>query len=92
MTTFTFNSRASYLEYRANWKNAYAELTLRQRNTKNELKKKFRANATNAYIEQSAVASNKYLANEMLDELKMAKEEASRQYHAAKVSQETVTV
>ena len=94
MTKFNFTDRASYLAYRANWKQQYLSTTEEIR----QLKKK-RSEANRAFSksngsynkEWSALAStlqelssSRKDAADLLIELSEAKAEAGRQYNAAK--------
>ena len=89
MTTFTFTTRETYLQYRAEWKCQYAELSTNQRETKNKIKLSMRNKAPYlrgaAWQFQAAEITNKNEANRMLDALKEAKVEAQRQFTLSKL-------
>ena len=89
MTTFTFTTRETYLQYRAEWKCQYAELSTNQRETKNKIKLNMRNKAPYlrgaAWQFQAAEIANKNEANHMLNELKEAKAEAQRQFTLSKL-------
>lgn len=99
MTTFTFNSRESYLQYRALWKTRYAALSGVIRDLKFARKgpikigmlgqmeryeqiRKAHASAYGFFPACLALINAKE-ATAMLEELKLAKAEAQRQYEAA---------
>lgn len=81
MSSFTFNSRESYVVYSTAWKEAYRQLTLLQRQQKVALKKAFRDNAyTEAARLQYAILRTKSQACAAIEERHASKVEASRQY------------
>lgn len=97
-----FTNKETYLTYRADWKAEYKQLSINQRNLKfkvwfeslrNETRKT--AELVQKYQEICQVCKqnwydtsrNRDRATAMLKELKEAKNEAQRQYLAAKVEQ-----
>ena len=84
--TFSFTSRETYLNYRADWKVAYAQLTKDQRAAKLALKEMHKKGIVNyqLYDALAQVSNNVRKANEQLAELSEAKVEAQRQYLAAR--------
>ena len=87
MTSFSFNSRETYIQYRKEWVNRYAQLSAKQRADRIELKTIFRTpdfRRTSAMYKQYDILSNTRTANELLAELGDAKAEANRQYLAKK--------
>lgn len=81
MTTFTFTDRASYLAYRAEWKAEYRELSEEIRETRRAIKT---SSGDRRSVLQSEKARLRKQANRMMMSLAAAKEEAQRQYLAAK--------
>ena len=97
MTTFTFNSKETYLQYRKNWKQKYAALsqTIRDLNWC----RKYAHKGTARYLEirkrhetqwgfyphSLAVHTFRPVATALLEELREAKKEAQLQYLAQKV-------
>lgn len=83
MTTFSFNDRASYLAYRAEWKANYAALSEEIRTVKAYIRKQYAAGR----IPSNEQAERVYLARQataLLEELKEAKIEAARQWAASR--------
>lgn len=83
MRNKTFNSKETYLAYRSEWKAEYKQLSQIIRGLKVDIKE---AQHNNEYAGgmQSSLISWKKNATAMLEELKEAKQEAQRQYLAAK--------
>ena len=73
-------SKASYLEFRFNWKQEYETLSKDQRNFKLMLKAAFRNRSSDAWKLQHKIASGKNGANYLIEILKLAKERAQQQY------------
>jgi hypothetical protein len=74
-----FNSRETYLEYRANWKAKYANLSQEIRDLK-----RIRAKGGDCAAEQSSLHYLRKDATAMLNELKESKLESGRQWAASR--------
>ena len=81
MSTFSFNDRASYLAYRAQWKAEYRALSDDIRQTKRYIREMY-AKGRIPSNEQSERVYLALQATAMLEELKEAKLEAARQWAA----------
>lgn len=79
--TFTFTSRASYLDYRAAWKAEYKQLSKDIRTAKLEFKN---AQREGRYVSHWALRGMQERATMMLAERAASKIEAQRQYLAAR--------
>jgi hypothetical protein len=85
MTNFTFNDRDTYKSFVRNWKTVYAETSILIRQTKAEMKTA--AKAGNHDRAGSLQAQREYLRRDQRNALRdrqSAKEEAQRQYLAAR--------
>ena len=85
MTNFTFNDRDTYTTFVRNWKTVYAETSMLIRQTKTEMKSAARTG--NHDRAASLQAQREYLRGDQrraLMERQDAKEEAQRQYLAAR--------
>ena len=82
MTTYTFNSKETYLAYRSNWRANYKALSQQIRETKADIKETQRAKGYAGGMQYSLLKM-RARATEMIEELKGAKQEAQRQYLAA---------
>ncbi len=78
----TFNSKETYLAYRSEWKANYKALSQQIRETKIDIKETQRANGYAGSMQYELLKLRKK-ATAMLEELKLAKQEAQRQYLAA---------
>lgn len=83
MTTFTFNSKETYLAYRSKWKAQYKELSQQIRETKHDIKEAMRAKEYAGRMQYSLLKMRAQ-ATAMLEELKLAKLEAQRQYRESR--------
>ena len=79
MTTFTFNSRETYIAYRAEWKAAYATISQNQRDLKRTISTGMR-DGKHMYSSQWDLIRGTTDANSKLEELQSAKVEANKQY------------
>ena len=84
MTTFTFNTKETYLAYRAEWKAEYAQLSNTLRETKLAIKKQHQEKGWADYQLWVLLRKSVARANVMLDDLKEAKVDAGRQYNLQK--------
>lgn len=84
MTTFSFNDRASYLAYRADWKADYRALSEEIRQTKRLIRNIYAEGRRLPSGEQSDRSYLGLRATKMLEELKEAKIEAGRQRAACR--------
>jgi hypothetical protein len=75
----TFTTKEIYLNFRAEWKTQYKQLSAQIRQTKLELKKAQRE-GTASWRHFNACINGKAKAREMLDQLQEAKQEAQRQW------------
>lgn len=83
---FTFDSRETYLEYRADWKSRYAEISQNIRDARTAFKEAQRSGSYSRICSAlSMLTSLRTKATETLVELSEAKVEASHQYQAKKV-------
>jgi hypothetical protein len=82
MTTYTFNSKETYLAYRSNWKANYKNLSQQIRDIKNDIKGTQKAKGY-AGAMQYELFKMRAKATTMIEELKGAHQEAQRQYLAA---------
>ena len=82
MTTYTFNSKETYLAYRSNWRANYKALSQQIRETKHDIKEAMRAKEYAGSMQYSLLKMRAQ-ATAMIEELKGAKQEAQRQYLAA---------
>jgi hypothetical protein len=78
----TFNSKETYLAYRSNWKATYKTLGQDIRIIKNDIKETQRAKGYAGSMQYEFLKMRKK-ATAMIEELKLAKVEAQRQYLAA---------
>ncbi len=107
MTTFTFNSKETYLAYRSEWKAQYKELSQQIRNAKFcrwycSLRNPKRITpAMTARFQKIGPTTDwtywnifkmRERATFMLEQLKLAKQEAQRQYLAAKAQKGELTL
>lgn len=97
MTTFTFNSKETYLAYRSEWKAQYNELSQQIRDAKFcrwfcSLKREDRIKPHLAHFQKIGhktdwtywnIRKMKERATFMLEQLELAKQEAQRQYLAS---------
>jgi small-conductance mechanosensitive channel len=79
MKTFTFNTKATYLAYRSNWKAQYKQLSANIR----EQKAYIRSQSTPSSEDYYTLRCMKDKATASIEELKEARAEAQRQYLAA---------
>ncbi len=79
---FTFNSKETYLAYRSEWKANYKALSQQIRETKVDIKETQRAKGYAGSMQYELLKLRKK-STAMLEELKLAKQEAQRQYLAA---------
>jgi len=89
MRNTTFNSKETYLAYRSEWKAEYKQLSHEIRETKKDIRELMR-NREYAGGLQSSLIRQRAEATAMIEELKLAKIEAQRQYLAAKAQKEMV--
>ena len=89
MTNFTFNSRASYLEFVATWKAEYAANSVNQRTLKRAISAGMRADDY-VYKEQSQLLGGVIKVNELLESRAAGKVEAARQWAAEHAAPEVV--
>lgn len=82
----TFNTRETYKAWRQEWKITYFQLSASIRSAKIALKEAHRNNAP-AYMLHGNLRKLKAQANEMLETLQLAKQEAQKQYLASKVGE-----
>lgn len=89
MTTYMFNNKETYLAYRSNWKANYKSLSQQIRELNRDIKE--------TQQEKGYAGNMQYLklklraqATAALEELKAAKQEAQRQYQAAKEKRDEV--
>ncbi len=80
MNAFNFNSRETYLAWRANWKKEYKETSSLIRSTKNNIKNQHRTQGYANSIEWSTYNRAYNDACNALEILKLSKIEANRQY------------
>lgn len=82
---FTFDSKETYLEFRAQWKKEYAELSASIRDTKKQIRETMKANeyagSLQAYLRQERDNARRLLAMRAA-----SKVEANRQYQAQKAA------
>jgi hypothetical protein len=78
-----FKTKEEYLAYRSAWKAEYKQLSYEIRETKKDIRELMR-NREYAGGLQSSLIRQRAEATAMLEELKLAKVEAQRQYLAAK--------
>lgn len=76
----TFNSRATYLEFRAEWKAEYKQLSTDIREAKIAIKNSQRESGSTPFQVYSKLRSSHRRANEMLELLVEAKKKAQEQY------------
>ena len=86
MSQFNFNSKETYLAYRADWKLRYKKLSAEIRQHKLEIKEAQRNGTHTGSMEWRRQALARQ-ATQMLQELDQAKLEAQRQYLASKASE-----
>jgi len=82
----SFNSKETYLAYRSEWKANYKNLSQEIRETKLAIRDTQRAKGNAGWMQYSLI-KDRAKATAMLEELKLAKAEAQRQYLAAKESE-----
>ncbi len=83
MNAFTFNDRASYIAYRADWKARYKALSEEIRETRAAIKQAYADNNEDrASTLQQSKAFLRTQARHMMMEIEAAKIEAQRQYVA----------
>ena len=101
---FTFTNKEEYLAYRSNWKAEYKELSQKIRNAKfckwycslgearttPELTARFQAIGHGTDWGYWSIYKMRQKATAMLEELKLAKVEANRQYLASKQTEAVV--
>lgn len=81
MDNFTFTTRETYLAYKAEWKERYAEQSQEQRKLKNNVKIAQREKGW-AMNEEYDLKRGKRDANELLAERQASKEAARQQWEA----------
>ena len=81
--TFTFNNKETYLAYVVEWKAKYAEGSAKQRALKASMKEAAR-NGEHVWKQQRDILSWKSEAFVMLENRKLAKQEAQRLYAESK--------
>ena len=86
MTTYTFNSKETYLAYRSNWRTNYKALSQDIRTIKADIKETQRAKGYAGAI-QYELLKMRAKATAMIEELKIAKVEAQQQYLATHVEE-----
>lgn len=79
----TFTNKETYLAYRFNWKTTYKSLSQDIRSIRNEIKETQRAKGYAGSMQYQLIKLRAN-ATAMIEELKLAKAEAQRQYLAAK--------
>ena len=95
MTAFTFTTKDGYLQYRSQWKEQYRQLSADIRDFKfcrkhssigtDHYERIKKAHSTQfGFWPQTLAWAGRKKATEMLEELKLAKVEAQRQYLAAR--------
>ena len=82
MTTFTFNSKETYLAYRSEWKAQYKELSQQIRETKADIKETQRHHEYAGTMQYNLIKLRER-ATFMIEQHKLSKQEAQRQYLAA---------
>jgi len=76
----TFNSRATYLEFRAEWKAEYKQVSANIREAKIAIKNSQRESGNTPFQVYHKLRSSQRRANEMLELLIEAKKKAQKQY------------
>lgn len=84
MRNTEFKTKEEYLQYRNDWKDEYKQVSANIRELKNDIRNLQREGNPNVGIYQSSREKHRKQATLMLIELKLAKEEAHKQYLAAK--------
>lgn len=79
--TFTFTTRETYLAYKEDWKQRYAEQAKTQRQLKLAIRQMMRDGGW-PYQEQWDYAAGVKKVKQLLDERAASKVEAARQWHA----------
>ena len=87
---FTFNSRKTYLEFRAEWKAEYKQVSADIREDKNAIKNSQRESGQTPPQIYSRLSRSQRRANEMLELLIEAKKLAQQQYLEHKKEKELV--
>lgn len=82
MTTFTFNSKETYLAYRSNWKANYKALSQQIRELNNDIKVTQREKGYAGAMQYQKLKLRAQ-ATAMIEERKASRVEAQRQYLAA---------
>lgn len=77
---FTFNSRKTYLEFRAEWKSEYMQVSKDIREDKNVIKNSQRESGQTPPQIYSRLGRSRRRANELLEILGEAKQLAQKQY------------
>ena len=83
MTTFAFNSKETYLAYRSNWKAQYNELSQQIRELKSDIRQTQQAKEYAGSMQYELIKL-RARATFMLEQRELSKQEAQRQYLAAK--------
>lgn len=79
--TFTFTTRETYLAYKEDWKQRYAEQAKTQRQLKLAIRQKMREDGWTT-TEQYAYMNGVSKVKQLLDERAASKVEAAHQWHA----------
>lgn len=87
-----FKTKEEYLQYRKDWKQEYAELSKTIRETKAEINRRFKDNEYAGILQSNLALKLRPQAKAMLIERAWSKEEAQRQYLAAKTQVEEYAV
>lgn len=87
-----FKTKEEYLQYRKDWKQEYAELSKTIRETKAEINRRFKDNEYAGILQSNLTLKLRPQAKAMLIERAWSKEEAQRQYLAAKTQVEEYAV
>lgn len=90
-TEFTFTNKEEYLAYRFAWKAEYKELSNTIRQLKADIRKTQKERSYAGTMQYTLIKERK-AARTMLEELKLSKEEAQRQYLKQKQSLQAVSV
>jgi hypothetical protein len=88
---FTFTNKEEYLAYRSNWKAEYKELSNTIRQIKSDIRMTQKNREYAGRMQYTLIKERKAAAS-MLEDLKLSKAEAQRQYLEQKQSLQAVSV
>jgi hypothetical protein len=80
---FTFNTRASYFEFVADWKQRYEDRCKEQRRLKLSIRSKMREGDTTYSNDQYSLIKGALKAQELITERQLSRVEACRQWEIA---------